>query len=101
LAIAPNASGGFSTLRSYTGSAPLNSLGAIPDGGTSDIAITVTGAAAGDKAIVNFPMADSQGIAAIAGIAVTTNTVTVTMVAIPGSDAEWTAGKTITAQIIK
>ena len=94
-------SGGFSTLRSYTGSAPLNSLGAIPDGGTSDIAITVTGAAAGDKAIVNFPMADSQGIAAIAGIAVTTNTVTVTMVAIPGSDAEWTAGKTITAQIIK
>ena len=106
LGIAPNASGGFSTLRSFTGSTSLNGFAAI-GGGPTQIAITVTGAASGDNAIIAFPPANGNGTgAAIAGIVVTTNTVTVYLYGLPDdtgifSDATWTNGQTIIAQIIK
>jgi len=105
LGIAPNAAGGFSTLRSNTGSTSLNGV-EVPAFSLLGIVITVTGAAAGDKAIVNFPVADSSGIALQGPIVVTTNTVTAYLYAASDDgifypDATWTNGQSITNQIIK
>lgn len=105
LSIAPNAAGGFSTLRSYTGSASLNGV-SVAAFSLTPIAITVTGAASGDKATVNFPVSDNSGIALQGPIVVTSNTVTVYLYAASDDgilypDATWTNGQFITAQIIK
>lgn len=106
LGIAPNAAGGFSTLRKYSGSASLNNL-LINAGEISGVAITVTGAAAGDAVALALPIATDQGTACISAIEVTTNTVTVYLYAAPDSlglpaQAGWNAsGNTIYASIIK
>lgn len=106
LAIAPNAAGGFSTLRKYSGSASLNNL-LINAGEIASVAITVTGAASGDSVALALPTATDQGIACISAIEITTNTVTVYLYAAPDSlgipaQAGWSAsGNTIYASIIK
>ena len=106
LGIAPNAAGGFSTLRKYSGSASLNNV-SINAGEIHGVAITVTGAAAGDAVALALPIATDQGQACISAIEVTTNTVTVYLYAAPDSlgipaQAGWSAsGNTIYASIIK
>lgn len=106
LGIAPNASGGFSTLRKFSGSASLNNI-TINAGEIHGVAITVTGAAAGDSVSLALPIATDQGQACVSAIEVTTNLVTVYLYAAPDSlgipaDAGWTAsGNTIYASIIK
>jgi hypothetical protein len=106
LAIAPNASGGFSTLRKYSGSASLNDF-YISAGQTTYLNITVTSAAAGDTATIDFPYASDQGQACVAGIVCSTNTVTVYLYAAPNelglpADAQWSgSGNTAYASIIK
>jgi len=104
LAIAPNASGGFSTLRSFTGSTSLNSV-TVPNLGAVTVTITVTGAASGDRAIINLPPT-SDGMATVGFTTVTANTVTVILLNVPNdlvipNDATWANGNFITAQIIK
>ena len=92
------------TLRSYTGSASPTSLTISPYNGPTSIAITVTGAAAGDTASVTLP-APSQGNPVVSYVVVTTNTVTVYITNVPDdiavpADATWATGSII-AQIIK
>jgi hypothetical protein len=105
LGIAPNASGGFSTLRSFTGSASLNSV-SVPFGSSVDITVTVSGATAGDKAMASISDKTQTGFAAIESAFVTTNTVTVTIVNVlddllSPSDATWANGCFVNVQIIK
>lgn len=101
LAIAPNAAGGFSTLRKYTGSTSLNGYTLNAAGGVDVITITVTGAVAGDKVLVNYPPA-TAGLVTKCGEAVSTNTVAVSWYnADPINDADWPNGNFITAEIIK
>jgi hypothetical protein len=106
LGIAPNAAGGFSTLRSYTGSASLNGA-VVASGGTLDVAVTVAGAAVGDRVSFSYPPTNVQGNAILSAIAVTANTVTFTFTAATDGlglpqDAEWSgSGNTLYVQIIK
>jgi len=104
LGIAPNASGGFSTLRKFSGSASLTSFTAF-GGSETSIAITVTGAVAGDIAVVNFPFS-VNGIPTLGPVEVTADTVTAYIYSGPDldgfyADSTWASGKTITAQITK
>jgi hypothetical protein len=105
LGIAPNASGGFSTLRKFSGSADGSTLGTIT-GISSPLVITVTGAAVGDIPTVSFPESASQGTALLMSAVAGTNTVTVIFYAAADSlglpqDAEFNVGQMIYASIIK
>jgi len=93
-------------LRKLTGSASLND-NSINAGTILAFDITVTGAAAGDTATVNFPPANDQGQACVAGIKCSTNKVTVYFYAAPDdlglpANAAWgPSGQTAYASIIK
>jgi len=87
-----------------TGSASLTSFTAY-GGDVTGIAITVTGAVAGDIAVVNFPPS-VNGIPTLGPVEVTANTVTAYIYSGPDTDgiyadSIWASGKTITAQITK
>jgi hypothetical protein len=103
LGIAPDASGGFSTLRKYSGSLSLNNASFS---GVQTFAVTVTGAAAGDSVSFSYPP-DLSSVVVLCAVTVTTNTVTFTfntmvdILAIP-EQADWSAsGNTLYASIIK
>ena len=101
LGIAPNAAGGFSTLQKYTGSTSLYNYTLNAAGGIGTIVITVAGAAAGDKVLINYPPS-TAGLVTKCGEVVTTNTVTVSWYnADLLNDADWLTGSFITAEIVK
>jgi hypothetical protein len=107
LGIAPNASGGFSTLRKYSGSASLNGV-YITSGTTATVSVTVTGAAVGDSVSFSYPQATSgPGYVILSSVKVTTDTVTFDFTAATDSlgfpaDAEFSgSGNTLYASIIK
>ena len=92
------------SLRKLTGSTSLFEQ-TVDSGETLNIAVTVTGAAAGDVASVTFPHADYNQ-AVVVSIVCSTNTVTVgfTALEIDGivTNAEWTnASATLRVSIIK
>jgi len=88
----------------YRGSASLTSFTALA-GEVTPIAITVTGAVAGDIAVVNFPP-PIDGLPSLGPVVVTADTVTAYIYSGPDTssyygDSAWASGKTITAQITK
>lgn len=102
LAIAPDTAGGFSTLRKYTGSASLwGEMNSIASGESDVVEITVSGAAAGDTAILDIPQ-PAFGIPQLSYYFTSNNKVTVCFRCVEAdTELYWPENTNITATIIK